>query len=166
MKTIVIGATGHVGTYLVPMLGAAGHEVVAISRGKRKPYTAHPEFDRATRVELDRGSDERAFIQAVAELNADVVIDLICFRLESCVALSEALRGSVSHLLMCGTIWIHGPSASVPMHEEEGRNPFGDYGIQKLEITEYLEGEARRGRVESPRLSFTPGTLSDLAGFP
>ena len=157
MKIIVIGATGHIGTYLVPMLGASGHDVVAISRGNRKPYTAHAAFGQATCVELDRSADERAFVRAVAELNADVVIDLICFSLQSCVALAEALRGSVSHFLMCGTIWIHGPSASVPMREEEGRNPFGDYGIQKLEITEYLESEARKGRI--PATIVHPGHI-------
>jgi len=29
MRMVVIGATGHIGTYLVPRLVAAGHEVVA-----------------------------------------------------------------------------------------------------------------------------------------
>lgn len=164
MKTAVIGATGHIGTYLVPMLDASGHEVVAISRGNRKPYATHPAFDRATCVELDRNADEKAFVQAVAELNADVVIDLICFDLQSCISLAEALRGSVSHLLMCGSIWIHGPSVSVPTREEEARNPFGDYGIQKLEITEYLEGEARKGRI--PATIIHPGHIVGPGWFP
>ncbi|MCA9890882.1 MAG: NAD-dependent epimerase/dehydratase family protein, partial [Anaerolineae bacterium] len=34
MKVVVIGGTGHVGTYLVPRLVEAGHEVVCISRGE------------------------------------------------------------------------------------------------------------------------------------
>ena len=32
-RVVVIGATGHVGTYLVPRLVRAGHEVIAMSRG-------------------------------------------------------------------------------------------------------------------------------------
>ncbi|MBW8788837.1 MAG: NAD(P)-dependent oxidoreductase, partial [Rhizobium leguminosarum] len=32
MRVLVIGATGHVGTYLVPRLVEAGHDVVTISR--------------------------------------------------------------------------------------------------------------------------------------
>lgn len=32
MKVVVIGATGHIGTYLVPMLVKAGYEVIAITR--------------------------------------------------------------------------------------------------------------------------------------
>ncbi|MGO8550055.1 NAD-dependent epimerase/dehydratase family protein, partial [Rhizobium ruizarguesonis] len=41
MRVLVIGATGHVGTYLVPRLVEAGHDVVTISRGTAKPYTAN-----------------------------------------------------------------------------------------------------------------------------
>lgn len=36
-RIVVIGATGHIGTYLVPRLVRAGHEVIAISRGIREP---------------------------------------------------------------------------------------------------------------------------------
>ena len=42
MRTVIIGATGHVGGYLVPRLVAAGHEVVAISRGQSAPYRDDP----------------------------------------------------------------------------------------------------------------------------
>ncbi len=42
-RIVVIGATGHVGTYLVPRLVRAGHEVVALSRGTRDPYLPAPE---------------------------------------------------------------------------------------------------------------------------
>lgn len=34
MKTIVIGAYGHIGSYLVPKLVRAGHDVICISRGR------------------------------------------------------------------------------------------------------------------------------------
>jgi nucleoside-diphosphate-sugar epimerase len=32
-RVVVIGATGHIGTYLVPRLADGGHEVIAVSRG-------------------------------------------------------------------------------------------------------------------------------------
>ena len=35
MRIVIIGATGHVGTFLVPRLVAAGHAVVTVSRGRR-----------------------------------------------------------------------------------------------------------------------------------
>ena len=39
MKAVVIGATGHTGTYLVPRLVEAGYQVTAVSRGLSEPYT-------------------------------------------------------------------------------------------------------------------------------
>jgi len=32
-RVVVIGATGHIGSYLVPRLVRGGHEVIAMSRG-------------------------------------------------------------------------------------------------------------------------------------
>ncbi len=34
MRVVIIGGTGHVGTYLVPRLVQAGYEVINISRGR------------------------------------------------------------------------------------------------------------------------------------
>lgn len=33
-RVVVIGATGHIGTYLVPRLVDRGHEVIAVSRAR------------------------------------------------------------------------------------------------------------------------------------
>ena len=37
-KVLVIGARGHIGSYLVNRLAEAGWEVTALSRTDRKPY--------------------------------------------------------------------------------------------------------------------------------
>ncbi len=42
MRIVIIGGTGHVGTYLVPRLVRAGHEVINVSRGESKPYRPDP----------------------------------------------------------------------------------------------------------------------------
>jgi uncharacterized protein YbjT (DUF2867 family) len=38
VRVVVIGGTGHIGSYLTPRLVAAGHDVVVLSRGERQPY--------------------------------------------------------------------------------------------------------------------------------
>ena len=55
MKTVIIGATGHIGTYLVPRLVEAGIEVIAVSRGQRAPYHAHGAWQWVERVEICLG---------------------------------------------------------------------------------------------------------------
>lgn len=146
MRTVVIGGTGHVGTYLIPRLVDAGHEVVCISRSQRDPYHPHGAWGQVEMVEIDRGKaeEEGSFGEQVARLEPEIVIDMICFRQESAQALVNALRGKVSHFLHCGTIWIHGPSVQVPTTEEQPRRPFGEYGIQKAAIETTLLREARQ----------------------
>ncbi len=146
MRVVVIGGSGHIGTYLVPELVTAGHEVINISRGQREAYRADATWSKVQRVTLDRDALETTgtWGQQLRELKPDVVIDLICFTLESARQLVTALQGHVQHLLHCGTIWVHGPSATVPTTEDQPRRPFGAYGIEKAEIETYLLGVARR----------------------
>jgi nucleoside-diphosphate-sugar epimerase len=146
MRVVIIGASGHVGTYLVPRLVAASHEVIAISRGQREPYQPHAAWRSVQQIVADRGAEEAAgtFGARVRDLRPDVVIDMICFTLESARHLVAALRGQIQHFLHCGTIWVHGPSVQVPTTEEQPRRPFGEYGIQKAAIEAYLLDEARR----------------------
>ncbi len=145
MRVVIIGGSGHVGTYLIPRLVEAGHEVVNVSRGQREPYQPHAAWVQVQTVTLDRVAEERngTFGQRIVELHPDVVIDMICFTLESARHLVEALRGHVQHFLHCGTIWVHGPSVQVPTTETQPRRPFGEYGIQKAAIEAYLLREAR-----------------------
>jgi nucleoside-diphosphate-sugar epimerase len=159
MRTIIIGGKGHVGTYLVPMLVEAGHTVINISRGQRQPYQPHAAWSHAQDVTLDRSAleAEGAFGRRIRALNPDIVIDMICFTLDSAKQLVNALRGDVQHFLHCGTIWIHGPSAIVPTTEMQPRRPFGDYGIQKAAIEAYLLDEARRNGF--PATALHPGHI-------
>jgi nucleoside-diphosphate-sugar epimerase len=145
MLIVVIGGTGHIGTYLIPRLVAARHEVILVSRGERSPYQSHAAWRLVRRIKVDREAAERTggFGQQIAQLNGDVVIDLICFTLKSAEQLVSALRGKVQHFLHCGTIWVHGPSVVVPTTEEQPRHPFGEYGIQKAAIEAYLLHAAR-----------------------
>jgi nucleoside-diphosphate-sugar epimerase len=138
---VVIGATGHVGTYLIPRLVALGHEVAAISRRQREPYLPHPAWSKVASIALD--AEEPGMAAKVADLKPDAVIDMICFTESRARALVEALRG-VKHFLSCGTIWVHGHSTVVPATEDLPRRPFGSYGLQKAAIETYLLEEHRR----------------------
>jgi len=145
MRTVVIGGSGHIGTYLVPHLVEAGHEVICISRGQREPYRPHSAWKHVQSITIDRKAAESAgtFGNQIRDLRPDIVIDNICFTLDSARHLVEALRGQVQHFILCGTIWVHGHSVSVPTTEEQPRRPFGEYGIQKAAIEAYLLDQAR-----------------------
>jgi putative NADH-flavin reductase len=71
-RIVIIGGSGHVGTYLVPALVDRGHEVVNVSRGTASPYLG----------------------SRIAGLNADVVIDMISFELDGTQQLVQAATTS------------------------------------------------------------------------
>ncbi len=166
MRVVIIGGTGHVGTYLVPRLVRAGHTVVCLSRSQRDPYTPDGAWQQVEQVSVDRLAEEAAgtFGQRVRELEPDVIIDMICFTLESAVTLVEAVRGHVQHFLSCGTIWVHGHSVQVPTTEDLPRRPFGDYGVQKEQIERFLLAQARRYRF--PATVLHPGHIVGVGWRP
>ena len=139
-RVVVIGATGHVGGYLVPRLVGAGHEVVAVSRGESSPYREDRAWQQVERRQLDRDAleAEGRFGSAVAELGGDILVDLICFTLDSARQLVEAVADDIDLLVHIGTIWTHGHSVAVGTPEDVVKHPFGAYGVAKLEIEQYL----------------------------
>jgi nucleoside-diphosphate-sugar epimerase len=145
MKVVIIGGTGHVGTFLVPRLIQAGHDVISISRKKREPYIPHAAWKSVKQVVLDREEAERtnSFGREILKLSPDIVIDMICFTPESASHLAQLLKGHIGHFLHCGTIWVHGHSEQVPTVESQPRKPFGEYGINKAAIESYLLSEYR-----------------------
>ena len=144
MRVIVIGGTGHIGSFLTPMLVEAGYAVTCVCRNVRQPYRDHPAWSSIDYLRLDRAEEEQAgtFGERIAQVGADAVIDLTCYQPQSAEQLVNALRGHTAHLLHCGTIWVHGHSTIVPTTEDQPRHPFGDYGIRKAAIEAWLLQQA------------------------
>lgn len=182
MRVVIIGGSGHIGSYLTPRLVDAGHAVVCVSRGQRQPYVEHGAWKCVERVMVDRTAEEAAgtFGGRIRELEPECVIDLTSYTLESTRELVEALRGRVQQFLHCGTIWVHGPSVEVPVTEEQPRKPISEYGARKAAIEAYLLGEARRRQFPAtvlhpghivgtgwmplnPAANFNPAVFADLA---
>lgn len=149
MRIVVIGGSGHIGSFLVPRLVRAGHEVVNISRSTSAAYADAPEWQQVRRVTADRQQQDAdgTFGDTVLALDPDAVIDLICFTLESATAFVEALRGNVAHLVHCGSIWRYGASRKLPIAEgsDAAEAPFDEYGIEKERIALALKDETAAG---------------------
>jgi nucleoside-diphosphate-sugar epimerase len=171
MRVIVVGATGHVGSYLVPRLVGSGHEVLAFSRGERAPYVtgdpgAAAAWTHVRRIEVDREAEDKAgsFVGRLVDLRPDVVIDLICFTVNSAEQLLTAPSGDLGLVIHCGTIWIHGPGTTVPVDEDADRTPFGEYGENKLAIERLLLSATRAGKFRATVLH--PGHITGVGWAP
>jgi nucleoside-diphosphate-sugar epimerase len=102
MRVIVIGGSGHIGSYLTPRLVEERHNVMCVSRSQREPYLPHSAWREVELRTIDRAADN--FGRVIRGLDPDVVIDLICYTLESAQHLVEALKGQVRQFLHCGTV--------------------------------------------------------------
>ncbi|WP_423824051.1 NAD-dependent epimerase/dehydratase family protein [Salinisphaera sp. SPP-AMP-43] len=158
-RVVVIGGSGHVGTYLIPALVERGHAVVNVSRGLARPYTSSSTWQHVEQLSADRPLEERdgTFASRIKALKPDIVIDMISFELTSTQQLVEALRGEIEHFIHCSTLWVYGHTTAVPADENEPLNAFGEYGINKAEIERWLVHEARTSGF--PATIFRPGHI-------
>jgi nucleoside-diphosphate-sugar epimerase len=119
-----------------------------------------PAWTQVEQVVVDRAELDAAgtFADLVVDLDPDVVIDLVCFTIDSARSLVEGLRNRVGHLIHCGSIWKHGLSAKVPISETDQSAPVGEYGTQKAAIAKLLRDETGRGGL--PTTSIHPGHIS------
>jgi nucleoside-diphosphate-sugar epimerase len=159
MRVVVIGGTGHVGTFLIPRLIHEGYEVICVHRGGSKPYLPDPAWKEVQHVSMDREAEDAAgsFGRSVSRLKPDIVIDMICFDPAAARQLVEALRGKVRHFLSCGDIWVYGYPVIVPITEDLPRRPFIEYAMKKAQLEAYLLEEAQvRG---FPASSVLPGHI-------
>lgn len=141
MKILVVGGTGHIGSYLVPKLILNGHEVLVIARHAQPRY-ADPKilWDQVKWIVADRTAEEKdnTWRERMLHLNVDIVIDLLCFTPEQNQIMYECFKGRITHFLHCGTIWSYGPCESIPYEERFVRRPITEYGINKAKIETFL----------------------------
>jgi nucleoside-diphosphate-sugar epimerase len=160
-KAIIIGGRGKVGSYLVPLLVRDGFEVINISRGKTVPLVQDNAWDKVAQLNLDRHAE--GFETKIAELKADIVLDMICFENDDMLRLINALKGRVSHYLVTGSMWMHGRSSAVPVKEDECREPLEAYGVQKSlmdkTIAEQFRSRGFPGTAVHPGHIVCPGDI-------
>ena len=146
MQILVIGGTGHIGSYLVPRLTAAGHAVTVVAR-KPQPQYADPRlgWQKVHWMVADRDAEEQtgAWAARMAATAADAVIDCITYRPAQAQAMYEAFRGRIQHFIHIGTIWAYGPPERVPYEESCPRKPITDYGRLKAQIEAFLQAKYR-----------------------
>lgn len=145
MRIIVIGGSGHIGTYLVPMLVNAGHHVINITRGQRKPYIEDPSWHKVENVILDRDKESN-FAEKVSSINPDIVVDLINFKLQDTIDIVTALKKTnLTHYLFCSSIWSHGRATKLPLDPNDpNKQPIDDYGKNKFESEKYLKQQFKQ----------------------
>lgn len=159
MKTIVLGGTGHIGTYLIPMLVKEGHEVISVTRSESQPYQASDEWDKVARVLLDREHDEK-FEEKLLAMRPDIIVDLINFSLKDTQKMVRVFeKTNLSHYLFCSSIWAHGRAENLPFDpDDKHKKPLDKYGENKFKSELYLKEAYKKSGF--PATIIMPGQIS------
>jgi nucleoside-diphosphate-sugar epimerase len=179
MRVFVTGGTGHAGSYIIPELIVAGHEVTGLARSD----TAAAALS-ALGAKVRRGDLEDLDGLKEAAANADGVIhvahrqDLLptggmdavaATELPIMLAYGEALEGTGKPLVAAGSIGSPG-SLGRPATEEDPALPSGEEFKGTLRVRNVVEravvGLAERGvRSSIVRLPLIAHSTTDSAGF-
>lgn len=133
MNVLVVGGTGHIGGFLVPMLIDRGHSVTVMTTGRR-PVPDGAEWQNVHFVRADYSREDRSWMDAVVQAEAKAVIDIPGNDLP---ALYEAAKPHCRHLIACGSVWMFGPPRVVPTPPEP-QNPCESpgYAVRYREIVQ------------------------------
>jgi len=166
VRVSLIGGTGLISTGITEQLVDAGHEVVYFTRGETDAdLPASVEFVRGDRNDAER-------LAAVArEVDADCVIDMVCFDPDQARAAVEAFAGRVDQYVFCSTVDVyHRPPERNPVTESASREPgVSEYGRNKAVAEDVFldaDGEAFATTVIRPWSTYGEGgtVLHTLGG--
>lgn len=145
MKVAVVGARGHIGSFLVSKLVRDGHEVCAVSRSDRKPYAYDPKiWDKVNSFFMSR--EELIASDFFDTVKADAVCDLVSFNVGECEAMIEKLTHGEFYVQI-GSIWTYENKKYLPVDENHPKNSVEEYGKNKGIIEEYIKSLVKSGKL-------------------
>ncbi len=156
MKVVVIGGSGHVGSYLVKELVKEGYEVISIMRGNKTPYGYEKNiWDKVTVVNMSR--EELCNTDFIEKVDAQIICDLIAFDLDGVKKIVSKIKNNAFYVQI-GSIWMYENKEYVPVDEEHPKNAVENYGKQKGLIEEYLFSKVKKGEIRATVIH--PGHVS------
>ncbi len=156
MKILVIGGTGHIGSFLVPMLAKEAWRVIVTSRGKKEPGKEAP-WEKVERLVANYSRGDRNWRDTVAEVKAEVIIDILGTDVPTTY---DAAKGTCKHYIACGSIWMFGPPRIVPTPEITQ----GPCEISKPYAIRYQELLDTRKRARTDGVAFTAIMPPNICG--
>ena len=180
MRVLVTGGTGHIGSYIIPELIAAGHEVTGLARSDASAAALS-----ALGAKVRRGDIQDLDGLREAAADSDGVIhvahrqDLLpsggldavaAAELPIMLAYGEALAGTGKPLVTAGSIGSPGQHLGRPATEEDPALPAGEEHKGTLRIRNVVEGAvvdlAKQGvRSSVVRIATIAHGTTDRAGF-
>ena len=153
MKICVIGGTGHIGKFLVPMLIEAGHEVTVVTSGKT-PMLEKGAWKFVNLITLTYGAP--GWTDAIRGVGSEVLVDILQ---GDSPELYMAVKDTMRHMIVCGSIWMLGFPRVVPTPAiTQGPCPFSGYAKR------YAQLLAVKLQAEADGIAFTAIMPPNICG--
>lgn len=134
MKILIIGGTGHIGGFLTDLLVEDGQQVVVMASGRTAPRKGI-ELVAIRYAEALKDGSLRALLE---QRKFDAVVDIL--QGDTRTVYSACVESDVSHLIVCGSLWMFGRPKVVPTPERaQSKCPFEAYQKRFQEMQETFE---------------------------
>ena len=141
MKILIIGGTGHIGSFLVPMLSDIGEKVSVVSRSSKSIEAAG--WENVQLLQENYIRNDRDWRDFIRQRECDVLIDILGADVPGTY---EAAKAHCKHFIACGSLWMFGPPKLIPTPEEtQGLCPFEGYAIRYSELLSTKQQAERDG---------------------
>jgi nucleoside-diphosphate-sugar epimerase len=133
MRVVVVGGTGHVGTFMIPKLVEAGAEVIVVASGKT-PLPTGKAWSKVKYMLCDVTNAEG--INKLKDESPEAVIDMT----GNVWNIYQKLKAVSKHIIACGSLWMYGEPNVVPTPEKtQSECVFEDYKQRYSEILQLVE---------------------------
>lgn len=162
-RVLVTGGAGFIGSHVVDLLLARGHQVVVLdneSTGRRANVHPDAEFVHgdvrdaaAVAAVVERGVDAVCHIAGQASIRLsymDPAADLSVNTLGTVNVLQACVRSGVPRLLFASSMTVYGDAAVVPTPEETPPAPLSYYAVTKWAAERYVHLTAQRPDLSAP----------------
>ncbi|HYF50555.1 MAG TPA: NAD-dependent epimerase/dehydratase family protein [Planctomycetota bacterium] len=166
MRVLMLGGSGLISSETTRALLELGHDTYALTRGKRAFRISEVSGRSVKNVVADR-HDKTALKKVLAEVDPEVVIDLICYQPQEMKDLIEVRNRSLKHLVFVSTVCaLGGELAQHPATGTTERRPSFDYGRNKMILEDIVLDASRSGIIAGTnfRPSSTDGPGAWLSG--
>lgn len=148
MKTLIIGGTGYIGSYLAPMLVGAGRKVTTLSRSTKFPDAQSNNItnltgdfsDKKLIKELVCEHDDVIHLAYATVPNTsfdDPLSDLLHNLPPTLQLYSEVAKKGSRLILLSSGGTVYGDAVNLPIAESHPTNPISPYGVTKLTLEKY-----------------------------